>query len=136
MAASSTVADSLEEAGDRLFTFAQAGESIGKCAHCDAIERLHEEFKRRIKTQIVLSSAGTAAMLYWAPLASDQINMRKVDSWQTLAKTTIDQPIYLAAGVEGHRGRSRTASRPPRTNSTSITTKPDRGMAGIVTFRS
>jgi hypothetical protein len=28
-----------------------------------AIERLHEEFKRRIKTQTVLLSADTAAML-------------------------------------------------------------------------
>jgi transposase-like protein len=43
------------------------------------IERLHEEFKRRIKTQTVLPSAETAAMLFWALLASGQINMRKVD---------------------------------------------------------
>jgi len=27
---------------------------------------LHEEFKRRIKTQTVLPSADTAAMLFWA----------------------------------------------------------------------
>jgi hypothetical protein len=32
-----------------------------------------------------------------ALLASGQINMRKVDGWQTLATTTIDQPIDLAA---------------------------------------
>jgi transposase-like protein len=43
----------------------------------DAIERLHEEFKRRIKTQTVLPSADTTAMLFWAVLASGQINMRK-----------------------------------------------------------
>ncbi len=40
-----------------------------------------EEFKRRIKTQTVLPSADTAAMLFWALLASGQINMRKVDGW-------------------------------------------------------
>jgi hypothetical protein len=35
--------------------------------------------------------------LFWALLASGQINMRKVDGWQTLATTTIDQPIdYLS----------------------------------------
>src|SRR6266545_1260930 len=62
-----------------------------------AIERLHEEFKRRIKTQTVLPSAETAAMLFWALLASGQINMRKVDGWQTLATKLIDQPIDLAA---------------------------------------
>ena len=63
----------------------------------DAIERLHEEFKRRIKTQTVLPSAETAAMLFWALLASGQINMRKVDGWKTLATKPIDQPIDLAA---------------------------------------
>jgi transposase-like protein len=35
----------------------------------NAIERLHEEFKRRIKTQTVLPSAETAAMLFWGLLA-------------------------------------------------------------------
>ena len=39
----------------------------------NAVERLHEEFKRRIKTQTVLPSAETAAMLFWALLASGQI---------------------------------------------------------------
>ena len=63
----------------------------------NAIERLHEEFKRRIKTKTVLPSADTAAMLFWALLASGQINMRKVDGWQTLATKPIDQPIDLAA---------------------------------------
>jgi len=92
------VADSLEEAGDRLFTFTQLPPSQWRSARTtNAIERLHEEFKRRIKTQTVLPSAETAAMLFWALLASGQINMRKVDGWQTFATRTIDQPIDLAA---------------------------------------
>jgi transposase-like protein len=92
------VADSLEEAGDRLFTFTRLPPSQWKSARTtNAIERLHEEFKRRIKTQTVLPSADTAAMLFWALLASGQINMRKVDGWQTLATKPIDQPIDLAA---------------------------------------
>jgi hypothetical protein len=33
----------------------------------------------------------------WALLASGQINMRKVDGWQTLATKPVDQPIDLAA---------------------------------------
>jgi len=36
----------------------------------NAIERLHEEFKRRIKTQTALPSAETAATLFWALMAS------------------------------------------------------------------
>ena len=91
------VADSLEEAGDRLFTFTRLPPSQWKSARTtNAIERLHEEFKRRIKTQTVLPSAETAAMLFWALLASGQITMRKVDGWQTLANP-LDQPIDLAA---------------------------------------
>ena len=91
------VADSLEEAGDRLFTFARLPPSQWRSARTtNAIERLHEEFKRRIKTQTVLPSADTAAMLFWALLASGQINMRKVDGWQTLATAPIAQPIDLA----------------------------------------
>jgi len=92
------VADSLDEAGDRLFTFVQLPTSQWRSARTtNAIERLHEEFKRRIKTQTVLPSAETAAMLFWALLASGQINMRKVDGWQTLAALPSDQPIDLAA---------------------------------------
>ena len=94
----SAVANSLEEAGDRLFTFTTLPSSQWKSARTtNAIERLHEEFKRRIKTQTVLPSADTAAMLFWALLASGQIVMRKVDGWQTLATKPIDQPIELAA---------------------------------------
>jgi transposase-like protein len=92
------VADSLEEAGERLFAFTRLPASQWKSARTtNAIERLHEEFKRRIKTQSVLPSAETAAMLFWALLASGQINMRKVDGWQTLAVKPLDQPIDLAA---------------------------------------
>ena len=92
------VADSLEEAGDRLFTFTRLPPSQWRSARTtNAIERLHEEFKRRIKTQTVLPSADTAAMLFWALLASGQINMRKVDGWHTLATKPVDQPIDLAA---------------------------------------
>ena len=92
------VADSLEEAGDCLFSFARLPPSQWRSVRTtNAIERLHEEFKRRIKTQTVLPSVDTAAMLFWALLASGQINMRKVDGWQTLATKPIDQPIDLAA---------------------------------------
>ena len=94
----SAVADSLQEAGDRLFTFTRLPLSQWRSARTtNAIERLHEEFKRRIKTQTVLPSADTAAMLFWALLASGQINMRKVDGWQTLATQPIAHPIDLAA---------------------------------------
>ena len=86
------VADSLEEAGDALFAFVALPKSQWKSARTtNAIERLHEEFKRRIKTQTVLPSADTAAMLFWALLASGQIVMRKIDGWNTLSTVSSDQ---------------------------------------------
>ena len=56
-----------------------------------------KEFKRRIKTQIVLPSAETAAMLFWALIASGQASMRKIDGWRTLPAKPLDQTIDLAA---------------------------------------
>lgn len=110
------VADSLEEAGYRLFTFTRLPTSQWKSARTsNAIERLHEEFKRRIKTQTMLPSSDTAAMLFWAEgargsvmqsmmewrleglMASGQILMRKVDGWTSLATPIADyQPVALA----------------------------------------
>jgi len=59
---------------------------------------IEKEFKRRIKTQTVLPSAETAAMLFWALLASGQITMRQVNGWQTLGeKLTASVPVDLAA---------------------------------------
>jgi hypothetical protein len=45
----------------------------------------------------VLPSAETAAMLFWALLASGQISMRKVDGWQSLGQPPAKSMIDLAA---------------------------------------
>lgn len=92
------VADSLEEAGDRLFTFTRLNPAQWKAARTtNAIERLNEEFRRRIKTQTVLPSAETVPMLLWALLASGQITMCKVDGWQTLAQPIEPMTLDLVA---------------------------------------
>lgn len=54
----------------RYFLHAPAPSQLKGARTTNAIERLHEKFKRRIKTQTVLPSAETAAMLFWALLAS------------------------------------------------------------------
>jgi transposase-like protein len=90
------VADSLQEAGERLFTFLRyPPEQWRSLRTTNAIERLHEEFKRRIKTQCLLPCAETAAMLFWALLASGQITLRRVDGWPTLERSPTD--LDLAA---------------------------------------
>ena len=81
------VADSLKEAGDRLFTFNRLPKSQWKSTRTtNAIERLNEEFRRRIKTQTVLPSPEIVPMLFWALRASDQIQMRKIDGRETLGQ--------------------------------------------------
>ena len=92
------VADSLDEAGEKLFTFLRfPPEQWRSIRTTNAIERLHEEFKRRIKTQCLLPCAETACMLFWALLASGQITLRKVDGWQTLQVPPAEQQLDLAA---------------------------------------
>jgi transposase-like protein len=54
----------VEEAGDQLFTFTSLPPSQWRSARTtNASERLHGEFKRRIKTQTVLPTADTAAIV-------------------------------------------------------------------------
>jgi transposase-like protein len=92
------VADSLDEAGDRLFTFTRLDPSQWKAARTtNAIERLNEEFRRRIKTQTVLPTPETVPMLLWALLASGQIQMRKIDGWETLHQTLEPADLDAAA---------------------------------------
>jgi putative transposase len=93
-----TVADSLEEAGARLFTFTRLNPSQWKSARTtNAIERLNEEFRRRIKTQTVLPCAETVPMLLWALLASGQIQMRKVNGWETRSQPIVPMALDLVA---------------------------------------
>ena len=92
------VADSLEEAGESLFAFTRLDPSQWKSARTtNAIERLNEEFRRRIKTQTVLPCAETVPMLLWALMASGQIQMRKVDGWETLSQPIDPTALDLAA---------------------------------------
>lgn len=91
-------ATSLAEAGGKLFTFARFSKSQWKPIRAaNAIERLHGEFKRRIKTQTALPSAETAAVLFRALLASGQIVMRKAGGWESLNERPFDHAIDPAA---------------------------------------
>ncbi len=105
------VADSLEEAGEKLLAFLRFPSGQWKSIRtANAIERLHEEFERRIKTQCMLPCAQTACMLFWALLARGQITLRKVDGWNTLhvapAEHLLDpaaRTANLTTGDDRHR---------------------------------
>ena len=79
------VADSLQEAGERLFFFIRVHLALWKAVRtANAIEQLNREFRRRITTRTLLPCAETVPMLFRALLASGQRRMRKVDGWAHL----------------------------------------------------
>src|SRR5204863_2816375 len=51
----------------------------------NTIERLHEEFRRRVKTQSSLPTEDLAVILLFSLVASGQIRLRRVDGWQKIA---------------------------------------------------
>ena len=105
------VADSLEEAGEKLFTFLRFPPEQSKSVRTtNAIERLPEEFKRRIKTQCLLPCAETACMLFWAFLASGQINLRRGAGWDTFHVPPAERTIDLAARMHEHHEQEMTPS--------------------------
>ncbi len=92
------VAASLEEAGERLFTFTRRDPWQWKSAKTtNAIERLDEEFRRKIKTRTVQPCAEIVSMLVRALLTSGRIQMWKVDGWETLSQPIEPIALYLAA---------------------------------------
>jgi putative transposase len=81
-----SVATSLEEAGEELLTFYGFPASQHKSLRTtNAIERLQEEFRRRVKTQASLPSEKAALLLFFGLFASGQVKMRRIEGWFDLA---------------------------------------------------
>lgn len=79
------VARSLAEAGEELLTFYEFPATQWKCLRTtNAIERLHLEFRRRIKTQCSLPSETSLLSLMYGLYESGQIRMRRIDGWDKL----------------------------------------------------
>ena len=82
-----SVAASLEEAGEELLTFYRFPASQHKSLRTtNAIERLQEEFRRRIKTQASLPSEKAALLLFFGLFASGQVKMCRIEGWFDLAR--------------------------------------------------
>jgi len=80
------VVTSLREGGDELLTFFNFPKAQWKTLRTtNVIERLHEEFRRRVKTQGSLPSEDTALILLFSLVASGQIKLRKIDGWRKIA---------------------------------------------------
>ena len=80
------VVASLREGGDELLTFFSFPKAQWKTLRTtNTIERLHEEFHRRVKTQGSLPSEDAALVLLFSLVASGQIKLRRIDGWQKIA---------------------------------------------------
>jgi transposase-like protein len=79
------VVASLEEAGAELLTFYRFPGSQWKGLRTtNIVERVIEEFRRRVKTQSVLPSQDSALLLLYGLVASGQLKFRKLDGYQEL----------------------------------------------------
>jgi transposase-like protein len=71
------VVESLQEAGDELFTFLRFPASQWKALRTtNALERINEEFRRRTKTQASLPSQDSVLLLLFGLLRSGQVKLR------------------------------------------------------------
>ena len=77
---------SLQEGGDELLTFFGFPKAQWKALRStNVIERLHGEFRRRVKTQGSLPSEQAALVLLLSLVASGQIRLRRIDGWKKIA---------------------------------------------------
>jgi putative transposase len=81
-----SVVTSLREGGDELLTFFTFPQAQWKTLRTtNTIERLHEEFRRRVKTQGSLPSEDAALVLLFSLVVSGQIKLRRIDGWRKIA---------------------------------------------------
>ena len=88
---------SLREGGEELLTFFRFPKEQWKTLRTtNTIERLHEEFRRRVKMQSSLPTEDSAVVLLFSLVASAQIRLRRVDGWKKIA-TVLSQNTSVAA---------------------------------------
>jgi transposase-like protein len=91
------VVTSLREGGDELLTFFRFPKAQWKTLRTtNTIERLHEEFRRRVKTQGSLPNEDAAIVLLFSLVASGQIKLRRIDGWRKIA-AVLSQHTAVAA---------------------------------------
>lgn len=79
------VVRSLQEGGEELLTFFQFPKRQWKTLRTtNVIERLNEEFRRRVKTQGALPTEDAALVLLVGLVVSGQIRLRRIDGWRQI----------------------------------------------------
>src|SRR5947208_104147 len=88
---------SLQDGGGELLTFFTFPKAQWKTLRTtNVIERLNEEFRRRVKTQGSLPTEDAALVLLFSLVASGQIKLRRIDGWRKIA-TVLSQNASVAA---------------------------------------
>ena len=84
--------ESLNEAGDELLTFYSFPKLQWKAIRTtNTIERLNEEFRRRVKTQGSLPTEDCALVLLYSLVASGQIVLRRLDGYEQISSQPIEE---------------------------------------------
>jgi transposase-like protein len=88
---------SLKEAGLELLTFYEFPPAMWKSLRTtNLIERVNEEFRRRVKTQGSFPTEGAALVLLFGLMASGAIRLRKIDGYHELAGFLAGAPRKVA----------------------------------------
>jgi len=91
------VVTSLREGGEELLTFFTFPKAQWKTLRTtNTIERLHEDFRRRVKTQGSLPTEDAALILLFSLVASGQIKLRRINGWRKIA-AVVRQHAWEAA---------------------------------------
>ena len=80
-----TVAASLEEAGEQLLTFYQFPASQHLSLHTtNIIERMQQEFRRRVKTQAALPNESAVLRVFFGLWVSGQMKLHRIRGYRDL----------------------------------------------------
>lgn len=91
------VVRSLQEGGAELLTFFAFPKAQWKTLRTtNVVERLNEEFRRRVKTQGSLPTEDAAVILLFGLVVSGQIRLRRIDGWRKIP-IVLSQPPSVAA---------------------------------------
>ena len=95
------VARSMEEAGTDLLTFTRFPKSQWKALRTtNIIERLNQEFRRRIKTQGMFPTESSILILLFGLVASGMVRMRRIEGYEAMGETSPDQKLErLEVGI-------------------------------------
>ena len=100
------VVKSLREGGEQLLTFYRYPRSMWKMLRTtNCIERLNEEFRRRVKTQGSFPNADAGLKLLYGMCAAGVVLLRRIDGWKQLpavvsamrVKHGLTKPLDIAA---------------------------------------